>query len=96
MPKTHVAGFRITFRVLVGAQWVIASRDCKGMGYAPLVAIAVEWAGWVWVMSGVGHEKPAPSICVHFVTSVFGTVPFHQFAIPQPRRILGIPLGLPK
>ena len=47
MPKTHVAGFRITFRVLVAAQWAIAPRDRKGMGYVPLARNSggVGWLG---------------------------------------------------
>ena len=47
MPKTHVAGFRITFRVLVAAQWAIAPRNRKGMGYVPLARNSggVGWFG---------------------------------------------------
>ena len=51
VPKTHVAGFRITFCVLVAAQWAIAPRDRKGMGYVPL-ARNIGGVGWLGLDDG--------------------------------------------
>ena len=68
MPKTHVADFRVTFRVLVAAQWAIAPRDRKGMGYVPLARNS-GGVGWLGLgggrdQVGVGYENGPPSLCV--------------------------------